>query len=61
MISNFDVDWWAFLLIGLAAGLSWWIILPLASILALITRRFPIEDRYSPMRAYGDPRKSQAK
>lgn len=61
VINNFDIDWWAFLLIGLAAGMSWWLVLPLASIFAIFTRHFHVEDRYSPIRAYGNPHKAQKK
>jgi hypothetical protein len=54
MVSNFDVDWWAFLIITLAAGAAWWVALIVATVLTLITRRVDLPDSYSPIRAYSD-------
>jgi hypothetical protein len=54
MISNFDIDWWAFLIITLAAGAAWWLALIAATVLTLITRKVDLPDCYSPIRAYSD-------
>lgn len=54
MISNFDIDWWAFLFISLLMGAAWWLALMVATVLTLMTRKVDVPDCYSPIRAYSD-------